>query len=320
MWPQGTQGRGKAAHVEPSHLTNLILALGVADPITTAPQAVPEWRAMPARDSIGWMIPDHHAVDHLLRGCCFGEVSMAMDQYRDLLMPGLPKVKNESGSWSGKGDPRCYQVLPGKTLGSALDQFIQYLVGWEGERLADALQRVEWKLHLSSTKIARVTYWEDGITFSSHFHYPDVDIGQPGYVKSASFGFKVIEALAELWDNTLRFRISTPMSTIVASIRRDERQKMRERAKRQPLSPSDVPNSTPENETAAARPRQGTDAAALSDQPQNSELDGHSQSHSMDEREKSQSPSGLQADRSLHNRSNPHDDEPGDGGAYCAAA
>ena len=44
LWPQGTQGRGKEAHVEPGHLVNLMLALAVADPITTAPRLVADYR------------------------------------------------------------------------------------------------------------------------------------------------------------------------------------------------------------------------------------------------------------------------------------
>ena len=45
LWPQGEKGRGQAAHVEPSHLVNLVLALAVADPITKAPEIVKDFRA-----------------------------------------------------------------------------------------------------------------------------------------------------------------------------------------------------------------------------------------------------------------------------------
>ena len=46
LWPQGTQGRGKAAHVEAAHLVNLALALLVADPLTAAPQEVLTYRSL----------------------------------------------------------------------------------------------------------------------------------------------------------------------------------------------------------------------------------------------------------------------------------
>jgi hypothetical protein len=47
LWPKARKGGGKgAAHVTPSHLVNLLLALMAADPITEAPVIVPRCRAM----------------------------------------------------------------------------------------------------------------------------------------------------------------------------------------------------------------------------------------------------------------------------------
>ena len=47
LWPKARKGGGKgAAHVMPSHLVNLLLALMAADPITEAPEIVPRCRAM----------------------------------------------------------------------------------------------------------------------------------------------------------------------------------------------------------------------------------------------------------------------------------
>ncbi len=45
LWPEAGKGGGRgAAHVEPSHLINLILALAIADPITAAPAMVASYR------------------------------------------------------------------------------------------------------------------------------------------------------------------------------------------------------------------------------------------------------------------------------------
>lgn len=46
LWPQGAQGRGREAHVDPSHLTNVVLALVAADPLTTAPEVVARLREL----------------------------------------------------------------------------------------------------------------------------------------------------------------------------------------------------------------------------------------------------------------------------------
>ena len=41
LWPKAAKGGGRgAAHLEPRHLVNLVLALALADPIAIAPQTV----------------------------------------------------------------------------------------------------------------------------------------------------------------------------------------------------------------------------------------------------------------------------------------
>lgn len=298
MWPQGTQGRGKAAHVESRHLVNLILALGVADPITTSPQLVPEWRFMPARDSIGWMVGANRPQDTMLRGCCFGEVSVALDKYRDIITPGLPKVLNENGSWSGQGDPRCYQVLPGKMLGSALDTFIEYIAWCNGNNIVANLRKVHWHLRLFSTRFAEVIYHEDGINFSSRFEYPESIFDPPGYnktpgyIKSAAFSFSVIETLADLYRDTFS-RIGIPVgerklrkkAKLRAYANTLEADRQHETAN--PMLP-DAPDSAPDFEATATDPLPGTGAAAPSDQPVGTDMVGRQHLQPTSEIEKSQ--------------------------------
>ncbi len=51
LWPQGSQGRGRAAHVKPAHLVNILLALSGAGPMTTAPEIVRIYRGMTFPDN-----------------------------------------------------------------------------------------------------------------------------------------------------------------------------------------------------------------------------------------------------------------------------
>jgi hypothetical protein len=57
LWPEAKKGgRRGAAHVEPRHLVNLALALAVADPVATLPDAVAIYRALICSPS-----PDHES-------------------------------------------------------------------------------------------------------------------------------------------------------------------------------------------------------------------------------------------------------------------
>ncbi len=71
-----------------------------------------------------------------------------------------------------------------------------------------------------------------------------------------------------------------------------------------PLSGKGEGNPSPENETATSGPCRDQNAAALDDQPAQTELDGSSQSYPIGEREKSQSPSESQAGRSFEQWTN----------------
>ena len=250
-----------------------------------------------------------------LRGCCFGRASIALDEYRDTIYPDLPKVAEDDGRWSGKGDPRCYQLLPGKTLGEALDLFVDYLSRPSAGRfsLREALNGAQWRLSLTSNEVARISLFEEGVTFNSFFQKPDAGLSTPDFVRSASFGLGVIEALADLWADTQRHR-ETPF--VPASGRRNLRRHAADETRSQP----ELPTGTPENETAASVPARGSCAAVLGGRPRE-EPDGTTQSHLTRAREKAQSRFTSRAGRShQHDRSGLHEPEPGDGGAYLTAA
>jgi hypothetical protein len=60
LWPEAAKGGGRgAAHLEPCHLVNLVLALAVADPITAAPKAVAGYRAL-VRHRLQQMVQPEH--------------------------------------------------------------------------------------------------------------------------------------------------------------------------------------------------------------------------------------------------------------------
>jgi hypothetical protein len=70
LWPKAKKGGGKgAAHVTPSHLVNLLLALMTADPITEAPEVVPRYRNLiPGRyDDPDVDVFETESVDHIDR-------------------------------------------------------------------------------------------------------------------------------------------------------------------------------------------------------------------------------------------------------------
>ena len=149
----------------------MILALGPSvDPRSLIHKVIPEWLSAPVLEQPSWFMSPYSPEKCHLRGCCFGEVSIALDAYRETIYPDLPKVLID-GYWSGLDDPRCYQVLPGDTLGDALAHFVDYLSRTEGAHLRQVLRKSNWSLRLNSTMNARVSYWEEGVTFKSSFDY-----------------------------------------------------------------------------------------------------------------------------------------------------
>ena len=196
-----TGKRGSSVDLNVSQLTSLCLAFAIT-PRNAIGESVPEWRQMPPRETYGWSMTPYKAERRQHRGYCFSEVSIFLDEYRERLFPDLAKGPAEGGPTEGGLDIRYYQVLPGATLGAALDSFVDYVSRPEAIRFRQALRRASWHLTLSSTGVARVAYEEEGVTFSSSFHAPDFSLERPALVRQATFGFAAIDALADLWADT----------------------------------------------------------------------------------------------------------------------
>ena len=176
----------------------MILALGPAvDPRNLIHKMIPEWLSAPASEQPGWSMSPFSSELWHRRGCCFGEVSIALDAYRDTIYPDLPKVA-DGVYWSGKTDSRCYQVLPGDTLGDALAHFVDYLSRAEGAHLRQVLRKSNWSLCLNSTMNAQVSFWDNGVTFTSLFDYAR-SVKSPVRFRSETFGFPIFDKMADLW-------------------------------------------------------------------------------------------------------------------------
>lgn len=176
----------------------LILGLGlVVDPRNLMHLTIPEWLSAPASEDPGWSVSPFSPELRHRRGCCFGEVSIALDAYRETIYPDLPKELID-GYWSGLDDPRCYQVLPGDTLADALAHFVDYLSRDEGAHLRQVLRKSNWSLRLNSTMNAQTSYWEEGITFTSSFDHAR-SLEAPAHIRSETFRFPIFDKMADLW-------------------------------------------------------------------------------------------------------------------------
>ena len=313
LWPMAGKGGGKgASHVESKHLVNLALALAVAEPITTAPKMVPGYRNMlhpgplyRRPEQIGplsrLLFPDtiHQEGKHsILRGVLGGEGGLGGDLERLVELMADPDLTDDQRDLLLHPGPEVNMII-GWIMPAAEVSYLD--IDLEGRRMAISYTP---KLNNSIPR-GRDPNW--------NFAPPQANAP---IIRRVTLTARVFAVLAELWNDTLRFRASTRMSAILSQASRDAIKAHRAFANSQP----DAPSATPENETAANHPLAGTDAAALGDQPARTELDETAQPHSIGGGEKSQPTPTSQAGRSLqHDRSESNGPDPGDGGAHGAA-
>ena len=196
-----TGPRGQGVHLTAPELTSLLLAHTV-EPRSEIGIRVPRWRATPPSLLSVWAGRGMLERESRRRGCCFGEAGIAMDIYRDELWPDLPKQLDADDCWSGMGEPRCYQTLPGESLGEAMDLLVDYLSLSKGKPLGAILNRALWRLRLSSTDVAEVSYSESGVVFSSFFQQENYQLTQPMHVRQDIFSVQAFQLLADLWSDT----------------------------------------------------------------------------------------------------------------------
>lgn len=197
MIRRGPRGGGRRTlHMNLYEL--MVLGLGQAmETRNSIAQTIPEWLTTPLLETSSWDLSPYSPEISQRRGCCFGAASIALDVYRETIFPDLPKELVGS-HWSGSSDPRCYQVLPGDTLGDALSRFVDYLSTSDGAQLRRELRNANWFLRLHSTMNAQVSYWENGLTFISQFGHGQ-NMRMPGRTHSVTLSFAVFEKLADLW-------------------------------------------------------------------------------------------------------------------------
>ena len=200
----GPRGRGVELNV--SEIVNLWIGHGLF-PRNALGQLVPEYRALKPLDVDQWgTVPSLDRVMGQRRGCCFEEAGISLDAYRDTV-DVLPKISID-GAWSGEGDPRCYRVLPGETLGEALDKLVDYLADPKGSSLRIALRKSNFGLILRSDKTAEVSFQEEGKTFHTEYRPAHYQISENAFLMSAYFSYAAFEVAADLWADTLN---ATPL-------------------------------------------------------------------------------------------------------------
>lgn len=207
--------RGQPLHLNLQELVAVLLG-HAAEPRNELGILVPKWRVLPAVDHSIWSGTGFAADELSLRSCCFAEVGIALDDYRDQMFPNLPKILDKADRWSGGQDYRCFQTLPGATFGDALDSFVDYLSKPESIRLKLACRAGDWRMQISNKGDIRVSYIEAGKTFTSFFQPENLDLRRPALLTSWAFSFAAVEAIANLWADTKAHIADNPPDRVKA--------------------------------------------------------------------------------------------------------
>lgn len=186
LWPQGSQGKGQAAHVEAEHLVNLVLALAMAETTTAAPDVVARFREMVATPD---QTVTHH---HKLEGGAWGVVSTS-----------LPKNK--------LADALAQSPL---TLGDMLTYYVLWMAS--DPELRDQFRREKLEVMLSAGPFesASVTRRDGDSAISLNFDGLGLlhALPQPAppavMRRTVSMPFALLEVLADLCADTMSRRQS----------------------------------------------------------------------------------------------------------------
>lgn len=199
----GRRGGGKGGvELIPTELVSWDLG-HCAEPRSEMGRLVSAWRALVPVDHPHWMTTPFLAEkERLQRGCCFGMASIELDTYRDAV-DSLPKVPIEAG-WSGNGDERCYRVLPGASLGEALDLFVDYLSYPAATPLRNSLHgdgTLSLHIHYDGTaRVSLVDHGQGQLVFNTFYQPKGFRFSKrPGLSRDVTIAFKVFETAADLW-------------------------------------------------------------------------------------------------------------------------
>lgn len=189
LWPEGSAGRGKAAEVNPHHLVNLAIAIAVADPITSAPDAVRKYRQFEP---------------------CYSR-TYAVDLS---MLTGEPLPPTTSRGINDDSDDldRRANWFDGPTFGDAMERFIHMLADPIHPETPEALEMCGIYVGLSvsalpSARVYGVT--ERNTTAACDYYFPKgvnrlLPPASSGMIiREAVLPFRLFKALAELWADTL---------------------------------------------------------------------------------------------------------------------
>lgn len=206
----GVNRRGGTKPHTPTELNNFLL-MHCLETRRAAGHLIPELRALHPEPSpsVGWVTEPPLGQAVVMRGCCFADgANIELDAFRDAL-DDLPKWQ-VNGGWSGDGDPRCYRIIPGETLGEAVDLFVDYLSYPVSEPLRKALLgNGSWKLRVAAEPYARISFTGvvftdagryDLVRFFTHYHNDAREFEEPpALVRMADLDFKAFAVIADLW-------------------------------------------------------------------------------------------------------------------------
>jgi len=288
QFARGAPGGGKnAAHVTNVHLVNLVFGLA-ADPITAAPDTAEEFGGLTCLWVNPWTnnSPIRNALQDWLGAIQPSFTEGGLLQKRGLsLLDALADLINRL-SYPENNTLR-------RILGQANDGYGGFHVKFCMEDGASPYCKIE-----VCEVIEEVWTWNSVAHFIKSTSKNKATRGAIG--KTITVPYFVFEAMGDLWADTRAHVERTSSGT-----------------------PPVTPNSTtPENETAAPYPRQGTDAAALSlrlhDQPQRLEPAEDNTPEYRRERQLSQSLSNLKAGHPHQHLWSDRNEDYGKSGAYRA--
>lgn len=180
LWPQGSQGKGQAAHVNADHLVNLMMALAMAETTTAAPEVVARFREMTAEPD---QTVTHH---HEFEGGSWGVV-------------GTPLRKNKLVEGLG---PR----LP---LGDALTLCVQWMATFPQRREQFRQENLEVMLSAGPFESASVIRRERNAAVTDNYRGAGLlrCLPQPAPAaalrRTVTLPFALFEVLADLYADTL---------------------------------------------------------------------------------------------------------------------
>jgi hypothetical protein len=181
LWPQGAAGRGRAAHVEPEHLVNIVLGLATADPLTEAAERAAVYRSL-----------------------VLGECRLSEDmEIAGQILTFWTNLRPNKLLW-----PRT--ILPGRTLGEGFVALVDELANPAAKPLRDLYAASSMTISLIVDRVpsgfTRLAVGGGKIETNEYVTpSPSLLAAAPRapLKRETTIPFSLIEVLADLWADTL---------------------------------------------------------------------------------------------------------------------